>query len=51
VIASPQDAALLRAELGPDSLIVTPGVLLRSELSGGIATEALTRRVTAPWER
>jgi orotidine-5'-phosphate decarboxylase len=39
VVGSPQDAALLRAELGPEMLIVTPGVLLRSELAGGAATD------------
>ena len=39
VVGSPQDAAMLRAELGPDPLIVTPGVQLRAELAGGTATE------------
>jgi orotidine-5'-phosphate decarboxylase len=39
VVASAQDAAILRAELGPDMLIITPGVLLRAEPAGAVATE------------
>jgi orotidine-5'-phosphate decarboxylase len=39
VVASPQDAALLRAELGPDMLIVTPGVVLHAEPSTRTTTE------------
>lgn len=39
VVASPQDAALLRADLGADMLIVTPGVTLRPEPNIGTAGE------------
>lgn len=30
---------MLRAEFGPSMLIVTPGVQLRAELAGAVATE------------
>jgi orotidine-5'-phosphate decarboxylase len=39
VVGSPQDAALLRAELGPDALIITPGLMLGAEMARGTATE------------
>ncbi|WP_123678112.1 orotidine-5'-phosphate decarboxylase [Couchioplanes caeruleus] len=39
VVASPQEAATLRAHLGPGMLIVTPGVRLRAELAGQASTE------------
>ncbi|MFE3519935.1 orotidine-5'-phosphate decarboxylase [Streptomyces sp. NPDC059166] len=37
VIASPQDVATLRSNLGPDALIVTPGVTLPGESPAGHA--------------
>ncbi|MGH3746112.1 MAG: orotidine 5'-phosphate decarboxylase / HUMPS family protein, partial [Micromonosporaceae bacterium] len=39
VVGSPQDAAMLRAELGPGMLIVTPGVRLHAEPADAATTE------------
>ncbi|MBI2994243.1 MAG: orotidine-5'-phosphate decarboxylase [Gammaproteobacteria bacterium] len=44
VVCSPQEAALLRAELGPDFLLVTPGIRPRGSAAGD------QRRVTTPAE-
>ncbi|GGX09388.1 hypothetical protein GCM10010353_26010 [Streptomyces chryseus] len=47
VIASPREAALLRGHLGPDPLIVTPGVVLPGESSGEHARHATPRAAVA----
>ncbi|MEU1616459.1 orotidine-5'-phosphate decarboxylase [Streptomyces sp. NPDC005722] len=43
VIASPQDVAALRSTLGPDALIVTPGVALPGESAAGHARPGTPR--------